>query len=89
VGPDYRTRRSSPNRAQKVLGGDVTVFVRGVHEGRKRLLPRFVLVVGFLVCTGAAADTMSGRVVRVVDGDTLVVVDIDEAIGMRSQGEQM
>jgi endonuclease YncB( thermonuclease family) len=45
-----------------------------VHAGRKRLLLRFVLVVGFLVCTGAAADTISGRVVRVVDGDTLVLL---------------
>jgi hypothetical protein len=57
------------------------------------LLLRFVLMVGlvagFLVCAGAAADTLSGRVVRVVAGDTLVVVDVDEAIGMRSQGEQM
>ena len=26
---------------------------------------------------------------RVDDGDTLVVVDVDEAIGVRSQGEQM
>jgi endonuclease YncB( thermonuclease family) len=38
------------------------------------LLLRFVFVVGlaagFLVCAGAAADTMSGRV---VDGDTLVL----------------
>jgi micrococcal nuclease len=42
------------------------------------LLLRFVLVVGlvagFLMCAGAAADTMSGRVVRVVDGDTLVLL---------------
>jgi hypothetical protein len=57
------------------------------------LLLRFVLMVGlvagFLVFAGAAADTLSGRVVRVVAGDTLVVVDVDEAIGMRSQGEQM
>jgi micrococcal nuclease len=41
-------------------------------------LLRFVLMVGlvtgFLVCAGAAADTMSGRVVRVVDGDTLVLL---------------
>jgi micrococcal nuclease len=45
-----------------------------VHEGRKRLLLRFVLVVGLLVCTGAAADTISGRVVRVIDGDPLVLL---------------
>jgi endonuclease YncB( thermonuclease family) len=32
------------------------------------------LVAGFLVCAGAAADTLSGRVVRVVDGDTLVLL---------------
>jgi micrococcal nuclease len=41
-------------------------------------LLRFVFVVGlvtgFMVCAGAAADTMSGRVVRVVDGDTLVLL---------------
>jgi len=33
-----------------------------------------VVGVGFLVCVGAAADTLSGRVVRVVDGDTLVLL---------------
>jgi len=33
-----------------------------------------VVGVGFLVCLGAAADTLSGRVVRVVDGDTLVLL---------------
>jgi endonuclease YncB( thermonuclease family) len=41
-------------------------------------LLRFMLVVGlvagFLMCAGAAADTLSGRVVRVVDGDTLVLL---------------
>jgi endonuclease YncB( thermonuclease family) len=33
-----------------------------------------VVGVGFLVCVGAAADTLSGRVVRVVDGDALVLL---------------
>ncbi|MGA7981097.1 MAG: hypothetical protein WCA32_12865, partial [Chromatiaceae bacterium] len=33
-----------------------------------------VLGVGLLVCVGAAADTMAGRVVRTVDGDTLVLL---------------
>ena len=32
-----------------------------------------LLWLGFLVCVGATADTLSGRVVRVVDGDTLVL----------------
>jgi hypothetical protein len=67
--------------------------VRVREAGGERLLLRFVLMVGlvagFLMCIGAAADTLSGRVVRVVAGDTLVVVNVDEAIGMRSQGEQM
>jgi endonuclease YncB( thermonuclease family) len=33
-----------------------------------------LLWLGFLVCVGATADTLSGRVARVVDGDTLVLL---------------
>ena len=33
-----------------------------------------VVGVGFLVCVGAAADTLSGRVVRIVYGDTFVLL---------------
>ena len=35
---------------------------------------RWLVAVGLLVCVGAPADTLSGRVVRIVDGDTLVLL---------------
>jgi len=33
-----------------------------------------VLLVGLATCAGAAADDLAGRVVRIIDGDTLVLL---------------